>query len=105
MTKERPGELNSQLERPSGDAHRGAAGAPRYEFRVRERLEHKGPRSFEELEVRSDVAGGTTLSGALADQAALHGVIARIRDLNLTLLSVRLVEEVQDQIENERNRE
>lgn len=30
----------------------------------------------------------TTLSGIVADQAALHGLLERIRDLNLTLLSV-----------------
>ena len=36
--------------------------------------------------------GDTLLAGALADQAALHGVLERIRDLNLTLLSVRRVE-------------
>jgi len=30
----------------------------------------------------------TLLSGPIADQTALHGILARIRDLNLTLLSV-----------------
>jgi hypothetical protein len=33
--------------------------------------------------------GTTTLSGQVADQAALHGVLSRIRDLNLPLVSVR----------------
>ena len=32
--------------------------------------------------------GETTICGPMADQAALHGLLARIRDLNLTLLSV-----------------
>jgi hypothetical protein len=32
--------------------------------------------------------GETVLSGHVADQAALHGVLARIRDLNLTLIAV-----------------
>ena len=34
----------------------------------------------------------TTLSGPLADQAALHGVLAKIRDMNLPLISVSQVE-------------
>lgn len=34
-------------------------------------------------------SGGTLLRGELPDQAALFGVLARIRDLNLTLLEVR----------------
>jgi len=33
-------------------------------------------------------AGETLLSGPIVDQAALHGLLSRIRDLNLTLLSV-----------------
>ena len=36
--------------------------------------------------------GTTTLSGVLPDQTALHSVLARIRDMNLKLLSVNLIE-------------
>jgi hypothetical protein len=36
--------------------------------------------------------GETLLTGPIIDQAALHGLIARIRDLNLTLLSVNQIE-------------
>ena len=43
---------------------------------------------FEGLEIRSDPDGGTTLSGELADQAALFGVLAKIQALNLYLISV-----------------
>ena len=43
---------------------------------------------FEGLEIRSDPDGETTLSGELADQAALFGVLAKIQALNLTLISV-----------------
>lgn len=36
--------------------------------------------------------GGTTLSGPVRDQAELHGLLAKIRDLNLTLLAVKQAE-------------
>ena len=35
--------------------------------------------------------GETLLSGPIVDQAALHGILTRIRDLNLTLLSVQQI--------------
>ena len=40
------------------------------------------------LVVAHDPDGTTTLTGAVADQAALHGTLARIRDLGVTLISV-----------------
>ncbi len=43
---------------------------------------------FEGLDIRRGPCGESILSGLVADQAALHGVLAKIRDLNLTLISV-----------------
>ena len=43
----------------------------------------------------SSEGGGTVLTGRVADQAALHGLLIRIRDLNLNLLSVERMEPVQ----------
>jgi hypothetical protein len=43
---------------------------------------------FEGLEINRTTDGVTILSGSLADQAALHGVLMKIRDLGLTLISV-----------------
>jgi len=44
------------------------------------------------LEYRSGRPPITTLSGAVADQAALRGVLCRLWDLNLIVVSVRLME-------------
>lgn len=40
--------------------------------------------------------GVTTLSGSVADQAALHGILIKIRDLGLPLLSVRRIDTEQE---------
>ena len=45
---------------------------------------------FDGMTVSSDDASGeTTLSGHVTDQATLHGLLAKVRDLGLTLLAVR----------------
>jgi len=59
-----------------------------YEIRVRGVLPGGWSTWFDGLEVRPDPNGETLLSGPLPDQAALHGVLAKIRDLNLELISV-----------------
>jgi hypothetical protein len=47
---------------------------------------------FEGMTLISDVTQGTTaLIGVVPDQAALHGILARIRDLGLPLLSLTLI--------------
>ena len=47
---------------------------------------------FEGLSVASDTPGESSISGAIADQAALHGVLAKVRDLGLVLVEVRRIE-------------
>jgi hypothetical protein len=44
---------------------------------------------FDGLSLTSDEGGQTTIAGPIADQAALHGLLAKIRDLGLELLEVR----------------
>jgi hypothetical protein len=46
---------------------------------------------FEGLEISSDEPGQTLIAGPVADQAALHGLLAKVRDLGLPLLSVRRI--------------
>ena len=60
-----------------------------YEIRVRGALDSGWSAWFEGLRIASDQAGQTTITGPVADQAALHGLLAKIRDLGLELLEVR----------------
>lgn len=59
-----------------------------YEIKIKGRLDQRWSEWFADLKVTYPVEGETLLTGPLADQAALHGVLERIRDLNLTLISV-----------------
>jgi hypothetical protein len=59
-----------------------------YELRVQGVLDSRWSAWFEGLQVTSDEHGQTTIAGPVADQAALHGLLAKVRDLGLELLSV-----------------
>jgi hypothetical protein len=63
-----------------------------YEIRV---LGHLGPEWsawFDGLTISREPHGETVLAGPVPDQAALHGILIKIRNLGLPLLSVRRVE-------------
>ncbi len=66
----------------------GCAMADTYEFRIKGHLDGRWSDWFGGLAINLEEDGVTLLAGPIADQAALHGVIARIRDLGLPLLSV-----------------
>ena len=59
----------------------------RYEIRVKGHLAANWSDWFEGLDICQEQNGETVLSGPL-DQAALHGVLAKIRDLGLVLVAV-----------------
>ncbi len=59
-----------------------------YEIRVEGQIESSWSSWFEALAICPEMDGSTLLSGPLEDQAALHGVLMKIRDLGLTLISV-----------------
>ena len=58
------------------------------EIKIKEHLEERWSEWFEGLAFTHESDGTTTLSGPLPDQAALHGVLLKIRDMNLSLISV-----------------
>jgi len=63
-----------------------------YRFRVRGHLDNCWSEWLGGLAVQRQEDGTTVLVGPVVDQAALHGLIIRIRDLGLPLLSVSLVD-------------
>jgi hypothetical protein len=62
-----------------------------YEIRLKGHLEARWVTWFDGLAITLDENGNTLLSGPVADQAALHGILKKIRDVGLPLLSVRSV--------------
>ncbi len=66
---------------------------PYYQIRVRGHLDAHWADWFGEMSISHGTYGETVLSGVVADQAALFGLLARIRDLGLTLLAVNRSED------------
>jgi hypothetical protein len=62
-----------------------------YEIRVAGHLSPQWTDRFESLTITLEEDGNTLLSGPVADQAALHGLLKKVRDLGLPLLSVNQV--------------
>jgi hypothetical protein len=63
-----------------------------YEIRVRGRLDSRWSAWFDGLTVAAGANGETVLTGPVADQAALHGLLAKVRDLGLPLIAVNPVD-------------
>lgn len=60
----------------------------RYEIRLKGHLDARWANWFEGLSFTHESDGTTILSGPVADQAALHGLLRKVRDVGLPLLSV-----------------
>jgi hypothetical protein len=60
----------------------------RYEIRVEGILDARWSTWFDGLEIRTEGEEVTVIAGVVADQAALHGLLAKVHDLGLPLISV-----------------
>lgn len=59
-----------------------------YQFRIKGHLGPQWADWFEGLTISLEEDGNTILSGTVVDQSALHGILKKIRDLGMPLLSV-----------------
>ena len=63
-----------------------------YRLRVAGHLDDHWSSRFGELTLSRDADGTTSITGPVVDQAELHGVLTKIRDLGVVLISVALVD-------------
>jgi hypothetical protein len=68
------------------------SGAGRYEIRLAGHLDAHWTAWFDGMTVDDESDGTTVISGQVVDQAALHGLLQRVRDLGLPLVSVQRVD-------------
>lgn len=67
----------------------GARWPARYRLRIMGQLDGHWSEWLSGMQLRHGDAGDTVLEGELADQAALYGLLSRLRDLGLTLITVQ----------------
>ena len=72
----------------TGDQHTSGE----YEIRLKGHLEDRWGDWFDGLSLRHEHDGTTVIRGPVTDQAALHGLLRKVRDLGLPLISVTHVE-------------
>ncbi len=66
--------------------------SPVYEIRIKGHLGSQWTDWFEGLTIRLEEGGDTLLTGPVTDQAALYGLLKKVRDLGMPLLSVNRVQ-------------
>ena len=64
----------------------------RYEIRIKGHLDKRWAAWFDGLTITREDNGETRLSGPVVDQAALHGLLRKVRDLGLPLIAVMEVD-------------
>jgi hypothetical protein len=71
-----------------------------YQIRIRGQLDSQWTDWFEGLAITLEENGDTLLTGLVIDQAALHGLLKKVRDLGLPLVSVSPVDTGQADVSN-----
>jgi len=69
-----------------------------YEIRIKGHLADRSAYWFPGLTITLTDSGDTLLTGPVVDQAALHGLLRKVRDLGMPLISVNRVQPGQDQV-------
>ena len=62
-----------------------------YQIRIEGHLGQQWAEMFDGLTIKLEGNGDTLISGAVIDQAALHGLLRKVRDLGMKLISVKFV--------------
>ncbi|MGD8402596.1 MAG: hypothetical protein PVJ21_02975 [Anaerolineales bacterium] len=62
-----------------------------YQIRIKGHLDHQWRDWFEDANITLDENGDTLLTCSVVDQAALHGLLKKVRDLGIPLLSVNRI--------------
>jgi len=75
------------MEHPIGDV---------YEIKIKEPLDPSWSEWFNDFTIYKSEDRETVIVGRVKDQTALHGLLAKIRNMNLTLIAVRKVNDEED---------
>jgi hypothetical protein len=68
------------------------ADSSRYEIRLAGQLDERWSDWFEGFTLTNEIGGNTTITGPVLDQAALHGLLRRVGDLGIALISVNVLD-------------
>jgi hypothetical protein len=74
------------------DANDLTPAPPQYVIRIQGHLDARWATWFEGLTLVNEADGTTTISGPIVDQAALHGLLQRLRDVGIPLISLTPVQ-------------